>query len=145
MGPRTSLGLRSHPGGAVLDIALGARGFGSCSIARFFVPDPAVIGADHTLFVDIDGDSRQDLVTINGSQALVATRRGDYGDLASRTTSLDPDAVAVTGGDFDGDHHADLWAVSPDGTLRVLWRGLVGCPAPRTDSPQRSSGADRGR
>lgn len=113
------IGLRSHPGGAVLDIALGARGFGSCSIARFFVPDSAVTGAEHTLFVDIDGDSRQDLVTINGPQALVATRRADYRDPTVIATSLDPDAVAVTGGDFDGDHRADLWGVSANGVLRV--------------------------
>ena len=113
------VGLRSHPGGAVLDIALGARGFGSCSIARFFVPDSGVTGAEHTLFVDIDGDSRQDLVTINGSQALVATRRADYQDPTVVATSLDPEAVAVTGGDFDGDHRADLWEVSANGVMRV--------------------------
>jgi hypothetical protein len=113
------IGLRTHPGGAVLDIALGARSFGSCSIARFFVPDPDVTGADHTVFVDIDGDSRQDLVTLKGSQALVATRRADYQDPTVKATSLDPAAVAVTGGDFDGDHRADLWAVSANGILRV--------------------------
>jgi hypothetical protein len=141
------VGLRTHPDGAVLDIALGARNFGSCSIARFFLPDPSVLGAEHTLFVDIDGDSRQDLVTINGSQAVVATRRDDYEDLTSKTTSLDPNAVAVTGGDFDGDHHADLWAVSPDGTLRVFggdsWDVLLHEQALPNGAPQQIAVGDR--
>ncbi len=113
------IGLRSHPDGSVIDVASGIDMFGACSIARFFVPDKTLAGAEHTLFVDIDGDSRQDLVSINGSQARVATRRGDYEDLATRATSIEPDAVAIAGGDFNADHLADLWVVSADGNLRV--------------------------
>ncbi len=113
------IGLRTHPDGSVIDVASGIDMFGACSIARFFVPDKTVAGAEHTLFVDIDGDSRQDLVSINGSQARVATRRGDYQDLTTRATAIDPDAAAIAGGDFNADHLADLWVVSADGTLRV--------------------------
>jgi hypothetical protein len=131
----------------VIDVASGIDMFGACSIARFFVPDKAVTEADHTLFVDIDGDSRQDLVSINGSQARVATRRGDYEDLATRATTIDPSAAAVAGGDFDGDHLADLWVVSADGTLRVhagpTWDTVIHQQALPSGAPREIAVGDR--
>lgn len=149
-GAPDAVGLRSHPTGAVIDIAAGARAFGSCSIQRWHIPDSSVLDADQTLFADVDGDSRQDLVTLHvGSQvtAHVATRRGEYDDVTARSTSLPSDAVAVSGADFDGDHTADLWAVSTDGTLRVYmgdgWTQLLHSGSLPSGAPARLAVADR--
>ena len=76
--------------------------------------------------MDVDGDSRQDLVGVElgSGQAVVraATRRGDFED--SRVTgSFESTGIsAIAGGDFDGDHIADLWTVTSDGGLTV-YRG----------------------
>jgi D-alanyl-D-alanine carboxypeptidase/FG-GAP-like repeat len=144
------VGLRSHPTGAVMDIATGARVFGSCSIQRWHIPDGSVLGADHTLFIDVDGDSRQDLVTITAGSpvnALVATRRGGYDDVTPRTTSLPSDLVAVAGADFDADHRADLWAVTSDGTLQVLggdtWSDPLHTSSLPSGAPSRLAVSDR--
>jgi hypothetical protein len=144
------VGLRSHPTGSVIDIATGARVFGSCSIQRWHIADPSFVDADQTLFIDVDGDSRQDLVTLDiGSPvtAHVATRRGDYDDVTTKSTSLPSDVVAVSGADFNGDHHADLWAVSPNGTLRVYggdgWANLLHTGSLTSGAPVRLAVADR--
>ncbi len=121
------VGLRSHPTGSVIDIATASIGFGACSIERWHIPDPSLAEADHTLFADVDGDSRQDLVTLDvGSNvtARVATRRSSFDEVVTSSTALQPDIAAVGAAAYDGDHHADLWAVSADGTLRVY--GAVG-------------------
>lgn len=112
-------GLRSHPEGSVIDVSTGGGMFGACSIVRFFVPDPRLADGDRMMLTDVDGDSRQDLVSFEGAMARVATRRDDYGVVSSRQTALDTAASAVAAADFDGDHRADLWATSPDGWLRV--------------------------
>jgi hypothetical protein len=117
------VGLRRHPTGAVIDVATSARVFGACSIQRWHIADSSVLDADFTLFTDIDGDSRQDLVSLfagSSVTAVTATRRGGFADVTSVSTSLPTDLVAVAGGDFDSDHTADLWAVTGNGTLRVL-------------------------
>ncbi len=127
------MGLRSHPDGAVIDIAAGSEKFGSCSIGRWFVPSTTVATADRTLFMDVDYDSRQDLVTLSADgptmSAEVATRRGSYKDLSQYSTGVPSDSVAVAGGDFDGDHRAEIWAVSPAGTLGIFtgssWTDLL--------------------
>jgi len=116
------VGLRSHPDGAVIDIARSTGGYGECSTSRWFVPDSTVAGAHHVVFGDVDGDSRQDLVALTGSNATVATRRGEFEDPTVRATGLGPSAASVTAADFDGDHLADLWEGTPDGRLKV-WKG----------------------
>jgi hypothetical protein len=109
-----------------------------------------VVGAEHTLFVDVDGDSRQDLVTVfSGSpvMARVATRRGGFDDVTTKATSLPSDLVAVAGADFDGDHAADLWAVSPQGALTVYggdgWTQLLHGASLPSGAPTRLAVADR--
>lgn len=126
------VGVRSHPTGVVIDIATGARSFDSCSIQRWHIPEPTLFGADHQLFIDVDGDSRQDLVTLEvgaNVSARVATRAGSFDDLETRPTALLPDIAAVAGADYDGDHRSDLWAISSDGTLRIYggdrWTALL--------------------
>ena len=118
------VGLRSHPDGAVIDIASSTRLWGECSISRWFVPDTAVATADYTLFMDVDSDSGQDLVTLTAGpsamNATVATRGAEFEDVTFKTTGLDPELVAVAGADFDGDRVADLWEVRPDGELRIF-------------------------
>jgi hypothetical protein len=144
------VGLRSHPTGAVLDVATGARVFGSCSIQRWHIPDSTVLGADHSLFIDIDGDSRQDLVAISSASpvtARVATRRGGYDDVTGLTTALPSDLIAVAGADFDANHRADLWAVTPDGMLRVFggdaWTTVLHTGSLPSGAPSRLAAADR--
>jgi hypothetical protein len=144
------IGLRSHTGGAVIDIATGIWGFGSCSIQRWHVPDPSVLGAGHTMFIDVDGDSRQDLVALSvgpSVTARVATRRAGFEEVANIATSLPADVAAVGGADYDGDHRADLWAVSPDGTLRVFggegWAELLHTASLPSGAPGRIAVADR--
>ncbi|MFV1961920.1 MAG: M15 family metallopeptidase, partial [Acidimicrobiia bacterium] len=120
------VGLRSHPDGAVIDIARGIGGYGGSSIARWFVPDSTVQGAQHIVFGDVDGDSGQDLIALlplDGSlNAFVATRRAEFQTTTVRFTGLKTDAVSVTAADFDGDRLADLWEATSDGRLKV-WRG----------------------
>ncbi len=120
------VGVRSHPDGAVIDIATSTGGYGQCSIARWFVPDPTVATASHVVFGDFDGDSGQDLIALFPSDgslgATVATRRQRFEDLAVRPTNLSLGAVAVAAADYDGDRSADLWEATADGRLRV-WRG----------------------
>ena len=120
------VGLRSHPDGSVIDVARAVGGYGECSIARWFVPDTAMAGADHVVFGDVDGDSGQDLIALSASggslSATVATRRAEYKDPQTWATGLDIGAIAVTAADFDLDHRADLWEATADGRLRV-WRG----------------------
>lgn len=115
------VGLRSHPDGAVIDIASGNEGYGSCSVRRWFVPSASVIGGTHTMFIDVNGDSGQDLVVLDASgAATIATSRSEFEDSSQFPTAVPTDAVVVIGADFDGDHIADLWSVSPDGTLRIF-------------------------
>ena len=144
------VGLRGHPTGAVIDIATGSRLFGSCSISRWHIPDSSVLGADHILFADIDGDSGQDLITLTQSSpvtARVATRRGGFDDVTASSTSLPSDLVTVSGADFDGDHRADLWSVTPDGTLQVHggegWNQLLYAGPLPSGAPARIAVADR--
>jgi len=144
------VGLRSHPTGAVIDIASGSRGYGFCSVQRWHIPDASVLGSDHTLFMDVDGDSRQDLVALSvGSNvsARVATRRGGFEDVITRETSLSSDVVGVAGADYDGDHRADLWAVTSDGTLGVYrgdgWTEVVHTGSLPSGVPNRVAVADR--
>jgi hypothetical protein len=144
------VGLRSHPTGAVIDIATAARVFDSCSILRWHIPDGAVLGEDHTLFIDVDGDSRQDLVTLSVGSSVtghVVTRRSGFQDVTSVNTSLPGDLAVVGGADFDADHDADLWAVSTDGTLRVYggenWSDLLHTGTLPSGAPARIAVADR--
>jgi len=144
------LGVRSHPTGAVIDIATGARTYAACSIQRWHLPGSSVLGADHTLFIDFDGDSRQDLVALFAGTpftAQIATRRSGFDDLTAVTTALPGDVVALAGADFDGDHRADLWAVSDDGTLRVYggenWSILLHTGAIPSGAPSQIAVADR--
>ncbi|MGH8914461.1 MAG: S-layer homology domain-containing protein, partial [Acidimicrobiia bacterium] len=144
------IGLRPHPTGAVIDIAAGAQVFGFCSIQRWHIDSTAVLDADQTLFADIDGDSRQDLITlVAGSTvtATTATRRGGFDDVTSTGTALPSDMAAVAGADFDGDHVADLWAVSSGGTLTVHrgsgWTDLLHAATLPSGGPQGLAVADR--
>ena len=120
------VGLRSHPNGSVIDIASGRLGYGECSIRRWFVQDRSVANADHVVFADVDGDSGNDLVALSSTganlEATVATRLNEFEDVSVQPTGLESDAIAVTGADFDGDHVADLWEVTPSGELRI-WKG----------------------
>lgn len=116
-------GVRPHPGGSVIDVASGTWLYGACSVNRWFVPEPALARADRVLFMDMDGDSGQDLVAFGGDPpvtATFATRSSDFEDISTITTGLDPASAALAGADFDGDRRADLWEARPGGGLRIL-------------------------
>jgi hypothetical protein len=102
------------------------------------------------LSIDVDGDSRQDLVTLSVGASVtghVATRRSGFQDVTSVDTSLPGDMAVVGGADFDADHDADLWAVSTDGTLRVYggtgWTDLLHTAALPSGAPVRVAMSDR--
>lgn len=145
------VGLRTHPDGAVLDIASSTRHYDYCSVERWFIPDSSVLGGDQYLLADTNGDSRQDLVSlsIQGSsvQATVATRRGEFEDVHTRVTGVPADLVAATGADFNEDHIADIWAVSSDGTLRIFagpdWTQMIHSAVLPSGSPARIAAGDR--
>jgi D-alanyl-D-alanine carboxypeptidase/FG-GAP-like repeat/S-layer homology domain len=116
-------GVRPHAGGSVIDVASGTWLYGQCSVNRWFVPDPALAQSDRVLFLDLDGDSGQDLLALRGGspvQAIVATRDSDFEELTTISTGLDPASVALAGADYNGDRRADLWEARPSGGLRIL-------------------------
>jgi hypothetical protein len=113
-------GVRPHPAGSVIDVASGTWLYGECSVNRWFVPEPSLSASDRVLFMDIDGDSGQDLLALQGASATVFTRDSDFEDMTTFATGLDPGSAAVAGADFDGDRRADLWEARPSGELRVL-------------------------
>ena len=124
------LGLRAHPDGAVLDMASGSEGYGKCSTRRWFMEDQSFLAADHILMTDIDGDSGEDLVAIveggSGVIVRVAARRQDFGDSQEIVTALPQGVAAATGADFDGDHVADLWVTTDDGSLTIVGGPTLG-------------------
>ena len=143
-------GIRAHPGGAVLDVATGYGSFGECSVDRWFLEDGSMAGDDRLLLMDIDGDSRQDLVTLRQSGAStevqIAAYQDDYQDSVSFGRNLG-DVVAAAGADFDADRIADLWVVTGDGVLSI-YRGpafqtvIVSHQLP-SGAPDEISAADR--
>lgn len=145
------VGLRSHPGGSVVDAALSSLGFGHCSIGRWFVPDTGLSESDHVVFGDFNGDSGPDLAAVTASGATLETtiawRRSGYSNTTTQQTGAAANAVALAAADFDGDHRADLWEATPDGRLRV-WKGpgltqlLDDSPLPG-GTPTRISAGDR--
>ena len=145
------VGLRAHPDGSVIDIANSMLGYGACSITRWFIPDKSLARADHTLFADVNGDSGTDLITLTTSgstlTATVATRSQEFLDVATQSTGLGSDAVALTGADFDGDHVADLWEVTPAGDIRILkgpaWINVIHSSTLPGGPPERISAGDR--
>lgn len=120
------VGVRAHPEGSVIDIASSTRGYGVCSIFRWFVPDRSISQANHVLFGDVDGDSGQDLIALftadGGVTATVATRRARFEDPTPQPSGLIGQPVSATAADFDGDHIADLWEGTSEGRLRI-WKG----------------------
>lgn len=120
-GPNVA-GIRAHPAGAVLDIASGYEAFGSCSVRRWFLEDGSLAGDDHLLLMDVDGDSRQDLVTLRGTgggtEVQIATYESDFEEVATSQRSLGS-VVAAAGADYDFDHISDLWITTDDGSLTV--------------------------
>jgi len=119
------VGLRPHPDGAVLDVASGYESFGACSVRRWFVDDPSVVGADHTVMMDLDSDSRQDLVTLDeqgGETVVKISHLSESFDEVSTFSRPISGIDAVAGADWDGDHVADLFVAGDDGSLTV-WAG----------------------
>ena len=118
------LGVRPHPDGAVIDVTSSTRAWNQCSVLRWLSPSPDLAEGDFTVALDLDGDSRQDVAALRSAagtvEATTATRRGDYEDVSTQTTGVDPSAVAVTGADFDEDRIADLWHVGDTGVLEIL-------------------------
>jgi len=120
------IGLRSHPNGAVIDVASSTFSYGYCSVFRWFINDKTVADADRVVFMDIDGDSGQDMVALTASGASMDATKGlrveGYDKLTTSTTGASSSSVAFTGADFDGDHLSDLWEATSSGTMRV-WQG----------------------
>ncbi len=144
------VGLRSHPTGSVIDIASASRRFGVCSIERWHIPDTSLTGADHTLFIDVDGDSRQDLVTLdlgNPVTARIVTRSDGFDEVAAMSTGLPGGIVAVAGADLDAEHRAALWTVSGDGSLGVYggqdWTEPLHSASLPSGAPKAMAVADR--
>ncbi|MBW4717150.1 FG-GAP repeat domain-containing protein [Saccharothrix obliqua] len=97
---------------------------------KWYAPVTAgsVGGADHTRlhFADLDGDNRADLIRVEPDGTLTVWRNTN----AFAAQWAAPTAVGGTGGadptrvhlaDLDGDNHADLIRVDPDGTLTAWW------------------------
>jgi hypothetical protein len=119
-------GIRSHGPDAVIDIALGAAGYGECSIGRWHLPGLSVDPEQRLVMADVDGDSGQDLIVLSISgdsvEAWIATRRERFEDATTVKTGAAADSVAFAAADLDGDHLADLWEATADGKLRI-WGG----------------------
>lgn len=117
--------VRPHPEGTIIDAAQSRGGFNDCSLTRWFVPAPTAANGDRILLADVDGDSRQDLISLQMDgpvTATVATRGGDFADPTTFETALPPDLSDLAAGDLDGDHRADLFGLTPEGEL-VVWQG----------------------
>lgn len=116
------VGLRAHPGGAVLDIASGYESFGTCSVRRWFVDDPSVVGADHTLMMDLNSDSRQDLVVLEESGGSTSVRTSLQSQSFDEVTSFSrpiSGIAAAAGADWNADHISDLFVAGVDGSLTI--------------------------
>lgn len=120
------IGVRSHPDGTVIDITSSTRGYGECSVSRWFLDRDGLVDSEFVVFGDVDGDSGQDLIALNptsGTMSAVISNRGSFfEEFEEVQTGVSTSAVAVAAGDFDGDHRADLWEVTADGRV-VIWRG----------------------
>jgi hypothetical protein len=121
------IALRPHPNGTVMEVASSTTGWQECSVGRWMVPGVDLGSASHWTMVDVDRDSRQDLVLVGSTgetlTVTVATRRGEYEDVTVIPTPISPAAVAtVAGGDLDGDRIGDLWLFRSDGSFDV-WAG----------------------
>ncbi len=119
------VGVRGHPDGTVMDVGSSTRGYGECSVVRWFIDNHGLRESEHVVMGDIDGDSGQDLIALSraGSRltATVATRREAFADLRSWETGMSADSIDVAAGDFDGDHLSDLFEVTASGRVRI-WR-----------------------
>lgn len=116
--------VRQHPSGTVMEVVPGRSGFDSCSTYRWFIPG-VLYGADLTGMGDIDGDARNDLVTVWGEGDVIirtATRGGSYEDVSETIVSGAGTPAALAIGDLDDDRIGDLFLVDPAGTLTV-WAG----------------------
>ncbi|MGB8361940.1 MAG: M15 family metallopeptidase [Acidimicrobiia bacterium] len=120
------IGLRSHPDGAVVDVASSTYDYGYCSVFRWFISDTTIDEADRIVFMDIDGDSGQDLVALKASgatmSATTALRVEQFENLSTSATGASSSSVAFTGADFNGDYISDLWEATVSGTVRI-WQG----------------------
>ncbi|MFL5437371.1 MAG: FG-GAP repeat domain-containing protein, partial [Myxococcales bacterium] len=127
------------------------RGLGGGAFAPV-PPNPDLLWhsvASFVLLMDIDGDSRTEIVSDDLSGGLLTFRWAADGhiDLVSRQDGFGfPDAVAV--GDFNGDGRPDLAVAGPKGSLVSFWMGAGEgrfLPAPRryaTTFPVMGGGAD---
>jgi hypothetical protein len=119
--------LRPHPNGTVMEVASSTTGWQECSVGRWMVPGVDLATATSWVLMDLDRDSRQDLVVVSASgEALstaVATRRGEFEDVIVAQTPISAASLStVAGGDLDGDRVGDLWAFRTDGSFEV-WAG----------------------
>lgn len=144
------VGLRGHPNGAVLDIASGYESFGSCSVRRWFIEDSSLLGADRLVLMDVDGDSRDDIVTVRQtgatSEIKVARLADGYEKVATFSRPI-AGVVAAAGADFDSDHVADLWIATADGSLQIYggpsFDALLADETLPSGAPHSISAADR--